>query len=474
MLRLVGSIGRSVCVQPAQRRWRASAVLVDDDAEPRPSGEVEHVAGAARTRRRRSSRRRGAGWRGRGRRPASPPSPAAPGRRGRPRRSRPGRRGRWRGRSGSARRSRAGRRSHRPWRASTVTRSQAPRASGLRGLLRVADALVGGDPHPRLGARPWRGPRARGPAPPPARALARSSPGASDRRPPPSRRRWRPPGSAPRSPTASLTALTCPTSPGTPTLSLKVSKPSPAQRSRLRGHRRRLSGGQGRVAADRLGALGAELLPGRHPGRAWPAGRAAQSPRRSEREGRGRRDRRTADPSRAARATTASRLGAAPQRQRHGLSQPLDAIVVADPQQDHLAPLERAAGGDVGLAEREREGDDLDRSASLIGSGGDQQAGGEQQAEGAEQRAGAGERAVQRRAVGPLHHRPGRPRRQRRREQRQDGPPGARVGGERRPPGRRMRRPAGRGRAGGCARGRAARRACSCRRAGRSRGRGRC
>ncbi len=33
----------------------------------------------------------------------------------------------------------------------------------------------------------------------------------------------------------------------------------------------------------------------------------------------------------------------APQRQRHGLAQPLDAIGIANPQQDHLPPLKGAA-----------------------------------------------------------------------------------------------------------------------------------
>ena len=67
------------------------------------------------------------------------------------------------------------------------------------------------------------------------------------------------------------------------------------------------------------------------------------------------------------------------------------------PQEQHLAPLERAAGGHVGLAERQRERDELDLGD--LHQARDQQAGGEQQAEAAEQ--GAGRRRARALSAGP-------------------------------------------------------------------------
>ena len=51
---------------------------------------------------------------------------------------------------------------------------------------------------------------------------------------------------------------------------------------------------------------------------------------------------------------------AAAQRQRHRFAQSRQPVLGAQPQQHHLALGEAAARGHVGLAERQRVGDDLD------------------------------------------------------------------------------------------------------------------
>ena len=157
----------------------------------------------------------------------------------------------------------------RPWRASRWrdrTHPGQPPAPASWGPETLSSAATA-QPRPRLA--PSQVPAARGPVPPPARALARFIARSSRTASSPSRPRWRPPGSAPR-------PERLPHRPHLPNvtrhtdLQLEGREALTRPALRLRGHRRRLSRGQGRVATHRLRAPGAQLLPGRHPGPPGP------------------------------------------------------------------------------------------------------------------------------------------------------------------------------------------------------------
>ena len=228
-------------------------------------------------------------------------------------------------------------------------------------------------------------------------------------------------------PTRSRTARTTATSSPAPSLSLKVSKPRVRPALGVRGHRLRVAGDEGRVAADRRGRVGAEQRPerparrlareveDRHLDRRLGRGRQAPAGDRVD-EGVDRREQRLlagevgevgpAQPARALaqRALDRRQVGAAAQRERHGLAESDQARVRDQPQEQHLAPLERAAGGGVRALERERVRDHLDLDELHLR--GDQQPQRDEEAEGAEQGSGAGEGAVEGRAVGALEDRP--------------------------------------------------------------------
>ena len=191
-----------------------------------------------------------------------------------------------------------------------------------------------------------------------------------------STRRWRRPGSAPRRRAPREPSPTWVTSPGSPTLSLKVLKPSAAHSSRQRPRPARVGRRQGRVAAHRLGPLGPEQPPD------WYSGRLRGEVVEGDVD---RRQRLRRHPSVAAAGERRPEplrvdwpllerrpaelrqlpgdlleVGPAAEGQGRGLAEALEAVG-ADPEQDQAPLGELAARGDVGLAEGERVGDRLQR-----------------------------------------------------------------------------------------------------------------
>ena len=342
MLRLVGSITPKRMRALAQRRCRLQGLLVDDRhrAPARPADGA--CRRAARTRPRRSSRRRGAGWRGPWATPASPRLPAAPGPRARRRRSRPGRRGRWRGRSGICEAiSRSGRRSRPTLESFTVTRSQAPRLAALRASW-ASETLSSAAMRRPVSPRDAR----RGLIESVDRLLGQLDPVLLHRQE--LRRRLDPDVQAPlastriraSAPTASRTAATCSTSPAHADLQLEGAESlagpalAPARRPppALRRSGSRCSGPARRSPAPSSLQAGTPAALARRSSSAVSTAQRAGGERWAL----------------SARRIPVPQLGddgleprPAAQRQRHGLAQPLDPVVVANPQQDHLPPAAR-------------------------------------------------------------------------------------------------------------------------------------
>ena len=219
---------------------------------------------------------------------------------------------------------------------------------GALGVGAALDALVGR----RSGSRSSRAssrqpPRSSPPAARRARRRAAPAPPASASRSPRPRRRWRRRGSArpARAPRARR-------APGrrrrpAPSFSLKVEKPSSAQRS---ASATTAAGSPATsVALQRTGSGSAARGPRRSSGRRPPA---AQVEQRGQRRAAGRRReaRRVAEPrlvQRVAARSSALQLGddlrqrrAAAQAERHRFAEPDQALLVAQSQQHHLAPLE--------------------------------------------------------------------------------------------------------------------------------------
>ena len=416
MLRLV-RVHRSERYPRATSRCRSSARSSISTPRPGPVGQVQERRHAPRTRPRRSCPRTAPAWRARGRARRSSRRGRAPGRRAPRRRSRPARRGRSTGRRAARAaipaaapipptlasftvaswQAPASRRPLAPpwrWSRSRRRRSGSRVAAAHRGHpLEVGGGLLGQlDPERlhRVAARPP--PRRRSRRRWRRRGCCASGPDRLAHRLAPARRRRRIPTfslkvSKPALPSAAASAATAVGAPATRVaLQRTGAELAPSMRhTGIPEIRPARSKSAISTAAGRRGQPppGRDVDHGVHRGGKWllrghrrhvEPGQSAWRARASDRSTRrgGRRAAPAAPPRRGRRA----RLG-------------------SQPQQDHLAALERPAGGHVGPLERERVGDRPRPRRSAWASGGDQQPGGEQDAEGGEQRAGAREGAVQ-------------------------------------------------------------------------------
>ena len=231
-------------------------------------------------------------------------------------------------------------------------------------------------------------------------------------------------------PTASLTAITCATSPSMPAFSLKVSKPRAAHSRARRRHR--VGIGRRRVALQRTGPAEvapssrhtgtSDSLPTRSNNASFTACRACRRELRHAPHvvlgvpGEALADELRA-PQRVQLLDDQGERHSSAQRQRRRLTEALGAVG-AQPQQRHLALLQPSARGHVGLAERQRERDHLERLDACSGPGHESRrpadrSSGEQR----QQRPGACKRAVQRGPVGARGDGPHERQNERRRQQ---------------------------------------------------------